>query len=73
MPIYITSGEEDPVGGYGKLVKRLFNLYKEIGVNDVQMKLYPGLRHEILNEVNKNEVYEDLLSWLIKYKDISSY
>jgi alpha-beta hydrolase superfamily lysophospholipase len=67
LPIYIISGDEDPVGAYGKLVKKLFNLYKKIGVKDVKMKLYPGSRHEILNEVNKNEVYEDLLSWLTKY------
>jgi len=66
LSIYIISGEEDPVGGYGKLVKQLFNMYKEIGIRDVQMKLYPGLRHEILNEVNKNKVYIDLLHWLIK-------
>jgi alpha-beta hydrolase superfamily lysophospholipase len=66
LPIYIVSGEEDPVGGYGKLVKQLFNVYKEIGIKDVQMKLYPGFRHEILNEVNKSEVYRDLLNWLIK-------
>jgi len=63
LPIYIASGEEDPVGGYGKLVKQLFKVYKEIGVKDVQIKLYPGFRHEILNEVNKNEVYSDLLNW----------
>jgi len=64
LPIYIISGEDDPVGGYGKLVKQLFKVYKEIGIRDVQMKLYPGFRHEILNEVNKNEVYEDILNWL---------
>ena len=67
LPIYIISGDEDPVGGYGRLVKKLFNLYKEIGVSDVQIKLYQGSRHEILNEVNKNEVYNDLLNWLINY------
>lgn len=64
MPIYIISGKDDPVGGYGKLVKQLFEIYREIGIRDVQMKLYPGFRHEIFNEVNKAEAYEDTLNWL---------
>ena len=67
LPIYILAGEEDPVGNYGELVKQLFKLYKEIGITDVQLKLYPGFRHEILNEVNKNLVYVDLLNWLKNY------
>jgi len=64
LPIYIVSGKEDPVGGYGKLVKQLFKVYKKNGIRDVQIKLYPGCRHEILNEINKNEVYVDILNWL---------
>ncbi|MBL4932793.1 alpha/beta hydrolase [Clostridium paridis] len=64
LPIFIISGEDDPVGGYGKLVKGLFEIYKEIGIRDVTLKLYPGFRHEILNEVKKREVYEDILNWL---------
>lgn len=64
LPIYIISGEKDPVGGNGKLVKELYKIYKEIGIRDIQMKLYPGARHELLNEIKKLEVYEDLLNWL---------
>lgn len=64
LPIYIISGENDPVGGYGKLIKELFKIYKETGIRDLQMKLYPGFRHEILNERNKNQVYMDILNWL---------
>lgn len=64
LPIYIVSGDEDPVGDYGKLVKQLFEVYKKNGIRDVQMKLYPGCRHEILNEINKKEVYVDILNWL---------
>ena len=45
----ILSGEEDPVGYYGERVKKLYELYKNEGLN-VQMKLYPEMRHEILNE-----------------------
>lgn len=64
LPIYIISGEDDPVGDYGELVKKLFNIYKKVGIGSVQMKLYSGYRHEILNEINKNRVYEDILKWL---------
>ncbi|MDS0526706.1 lysophospholipase [Clostridium sp. SHJSY1] len=64
LPIYIISGEDDPVGGYGKLVKKLFKIYKNIGIKDVDIKLYLGFRHEIINEKNKIEVYEDILKWL---------
>lgn len=64
LPIYIISGENDPVGGYGKLIKDLFKIYKETGIKDVQIKLYQGFRHEVLNETNKNQVYVDILNWL---------
>lgn len=64
LPILILSGEEDPVGAYGKKVKKLYEQYMEHGLLNVQMKLYPGMRHEILNEVKKDEVYRDVLNWL---------
>lgn len=64
LPIYIAAGAEDPVGEYGKSVYNLFTLYKDIGLNDVKLKLYPGMRHEVLNEVDKDKVYEDLLTWI---------
>ncbi len=61
-PIGIFSGDCDPVGGNGKLVKKLYEQYKDLGVEDVTLKLYEGARHEILNETNKEEVYEDFLA-----------
>ena len=61
-PIAIFSGSEDPVGGKGKLVKKLYEMYKAEGVEMVDMKLYEGARHEILNEINKDEVYRDVLA-----------
>lgn len=61
-PIAIFSGSEDPVGGKGKLVKKLYEMYKAEGVEKVDMKLYEGARHEILNETNKEEVYRDVLA-----------
>ncbi|MDE6060979.1 MAG: alpha/beta hydrolase, partial [Clostridia bacterium] len=63
-PIGIFSGDKDPVGGNGKLVKKLEKQYKNLGVKDVTMKLYPDARHEILNEINNQEVYADVLARL---------
>lgn len=63
-PIYFFSGEEDPVGQNGVGVRRVFNLFRKAGCSDVTMKLYPGGRHEMLNETNKDEVYADVLAWL---------
>ena len=61
-PIAIFSGDKDPVGGNGKLVNKLYDQYKNLGVKDLSLKLYPDARHEILNEVNRGEVYADFLA-----------
>lgn len=65
-PVAIFSGAQDPVGGAGKLVKKLYDMYKSLGVKDVTMKLYDGARHEILNETNNAEVYADFLAAIEK-------
>lgn len=64
LPIFIISGEEDPVGDFGKGVKKLYTRYKNAGVKDLEIKLYPGARHEILNEINRDEVMNDVVNWL---------
>jgi alpha-beta hydrolase superfamily lysophospholipase len=64
LPILIFSGDKDPVGEMGKGLKRVLKQYKKAGMNDVTLKLYKGGRHEMLNEVNKEEVTHDLVSWL---------
>lgn len=66
LPIYLFSGEDDPVGDYGKGVKLAYEAYKNAGCGDVEMKLYPGGRHEMLNEINREEVYADILTWISK-------
>lgn len=66
LPIYIVSGDKDPVGGSGKLVTRLYEMYKELGADKAEIKLYPDARHELLNELNKREVYADVLEFIIK-------
>ena len=63
-PVYLFSGAEDPVGGFGKGVKKVYGYFDAQGVKDLHMKLYPGGRHEMFNETNREEVMEDLLTWL---------
>ncbi len=65
LPVYLFSGGCDPVGGKdGKEVKRVHDSYKSAGLQDVTMKLYPEGRHEMLNEINREEVYGDIVEWM---------
>lgn len=66
-PVYIFSGGQDPVGGMGKGVKKVHGYFKDHGTRDLTLKLYPGGRHEMFNELNRQEVYQDLLDWLEKH------
>ena len=63
LPMFFVAGAEDPVGNYGKGVKQAADTVRKAGVQDVTMKLYPGGRHEILNDREHGEVYEDVLSF----------
>nr|WHW29844.1 alpha/beta hydrolase [uncultured bacterium]WHW29850.1 alpha/beta hydrolase [uncultured bacterium] len=64
LPIYIFSGDKDPVGEMGKGIKKVANQYKKAGINDLTLKIYEGGRHEMLNEINKEEVEQDFINWL---------
>lgn len=64
LPILIISGTADPVGSYGKTVERLFDVYDKNGIDSLSMRLYDGARHELLNEINRDEVKSDVLEWL---------
>lgn len=64
LPVYIFAGNEDPVGDYGKGPRFVANKLKNAGMSDVTLKIYSGGRHEMLNEVNRLEVYGDVLQWL---------
>ena len=63
IPILIASGDKDPVGSYSKRVKMLYDSYLDTGLTDVTLKLYKDGRHEILNEINRKEVYADFLKF----------
>lgn len=68
LPIYLLAGDMDPVGLFGKGIINLYEKLKNNGIKDVSYKLYKGKRHEILNENNKDEVMNDVLSWLSAHK-----
>ena len=64
-PVLLISGGDDPVGDMGRGVRQTYTEFKRSGVADCTIILYPGLRHEILNEkAQQDKVYGDILSWL---------
>lgn len=64
MPVLLIAGEEDPVGAYGKGVETVYGWLKDAGVRKLDLKLYPGMRHEVLNEVERGIVYSDTLEFI---------
>lgn len=64
LPVLFISGMRDPVGNMGKGVLRCIDAFKRAGLRDVTIKLYPEGRHEMLNETNREEVWNDVLCWL---------
>ena len=66
-PVLFISGAMDPVGDLGKGTTKAYESFKKAGVKDVTLKLYPGLRHEILNEKEKDQVYADIWAWVEKH------
>ncbi len=64
MPILLLSGSMDPIGDYSKGVTEVYKTLKKTGHKYVTMKLYDGARHEILNEINRKEVFGDIIEWL---------
>ena len=66
LPVYFIAGDKDPVGNYGEGVKKAFEDFKQAGMERISIKLYPGDRHELLNEKDKYKVYEDLYPWIME-------
>ena len=64
LPVFFIAGGDDPVGSYGKGVRKAAEAFRQAGMRDVTVKLYPLCRHEILNEINKAEVFQDILTWI---------
>lgn len=64
LPVFFIAGGDDPVGPYGKGVSQAADAFRKAGMQDVSVKIYPLCRHEILNEINKEDVFADVAAWL---------
>lgn len=66
LPVRVIAGTDDSVGNYGKGVTAAYEAYKAAGLTDVELKLYEGLRHEILNEPVRFEIYQEIYDWMLQ-------
>lgn len=66
LPVFFIAGGDDPVGSYGKGVRQTAEAFRKAGMKHVSQRIYPLCRHEILNEINRGEIYEDTWQWLQK-------
>lgn len=64
LPVFFIAGGDDPVGDYGKGVRKAAEAFRRAGMSKVKERIYPLCRHEILNEINKAEIWEDVLEWM---------
>ncbi len=64
LPLLYVAGEQDPVGDCGKGVRAAAKLAQDAGIGDVTMRLFPSMRHEILNEDGKAQVMADIAAWI---------
>nr|WP_300865969.1 alpha/beta hydrolase [uncultured Acetatifactor sp.] len=64
LPVFMVAGVADPVGDYGKGVRRAYDSLVAAGLTDIRLKLYPGGRHELLNETNRSQVMQDICRWV---------
>ena len=67
LPILMISGDEDPVGNYGKGVKQVYRTYKRAGIRNIKVRLYKDDRHELINEIDRVHVFNDVLKWIDLY------
>lgn len=66
LKILLVSGKNDPVGNFSKGVQKLVNIYKKVGINNVFVKFYNGLRHDIFHEENHDEIFGFIYNWIEK-------
>jgi len=66
LPIHIISGEQDPVSNFTKGAFQLYTRFRKIGLEDVTIKVYNDARHEIIHELNREEVFADIINWIRK-------
>ncbi len=73
LSITMFSGDKDPVGNYGKGILSLVDTFKNLGIKNLSYKLYEGGRHEILNEINRDMVTEDIKECLNSWVEGGNY
>ncbi|MCC6094971.1 MAG: alpha/beta hydrolase, partial [Eubacterium sp.] len=66
LPILIFGGGDDPVGNFGEGPKKVAEIYRASGIHDVDCKIYPGDRHEVLNEIDHEVADRDLIAWILQ-------
>jgi alpha-beta hydrolase superfamily lysophospholipase len=64
LPVFLVSGANDPVGDFGVGVKKVYHMLRTAQMEDVTYRLYDEDRHEVLNELDKEQVYSDILAWM---------
>lgn len=67
LPLLIVSGDADPLAGGGQLIELLGQRYRDAGLSDVRVSLYPGARHEVFNETNRDEVVGEVVDWVVSH------
>ena len=65
------AGEEDPVGSYGKDVKKVYKKYQQMGCSHIELRLYKDDRHELVNELDREVVYADISQWILRWSQIT--
>ena len=71
LPILMIAGEEDPVGSYGKDVKKVYKRYQQMGCSHIELRLYKDDRHELVNELDREVVYADISQWILRWSQIT--
>ena len=66
LPVLFMAGTEDPVGDYGKAVEGVYQSFRDLGMEDVSLKLYENDRHELVNESDRELVWKDIYEWAVK-------
>jgi alpha-beta hydrolase superfamily lysophospholipase len=66
LPILFVSGKDDPVGNLGKGVEAAYNKFLDCGITNIDLKLYENDRHEILNETDRENIYQDIYEWILR-------
>lgn len=69
LPIYVMVGDQDPLNDDLCLSDLLISRYRDAGLTDITYRVYAGARHEILNEINRDEVEDDLIAWITRATD----